>query len=71
MAYSKAGMRATIKYVKTNYDRLEIKIPKGRKADLQAIAERAGESVNSYVIKAVLFRMGVTDWDDLDDRTAD
>lgn len=71
MAYTKAGMRATIKYVKTNYDRIEIKIPKGSKADLQAAAERAGESVNSYVIKAVLSRMGITDWDELDDRTAD
>ncbi len=71
MAYTKAGMRATIKYVKSNYDRIEIKIPKGSKADLQASAERAGESVNSYVVKAVLLRMGISDWDELDDRAAD
>lgn len=59
------------RYNNKAYDRITIVIPKGRKADLKAIAERAGESVNSYVIKAVLSRMGVTDWDELDDRTAD
>lgn len=71
MPYNESAKRATMKYIKANYDRLEIKIPKGRKADLQAAADRAGESVNSYVIKAVLSRMGVTDWDELDDRKAD
>ena len=67
----KAQTRASNKYIAKVYDRVPLVIPKGRKADLKAIAERAGESVNSYVIKAVLSRMGVTDWDDLDDRTAD
>lgn len=67
----KAQTRASNKYIAKVYDRIPLVIPKGRKADLKAIAERAGESVNSYVIKAVLSRMGVTDWDDLDDRTAD
>lgn len=67
----KAQTRASNKYIAKVYDRVPLVIPKGRKADLQTAAERAGESVNSYVIKAVLSRMGVTDWDDLDDRTAD
>lgn len=67
----KAQTRASNKYIAKVYDRVPLVIPKGRKADLKAIAERAGESVNSYVIKAVLSRMGVTDWEDLDDHTAD
>lgn len=67
----KAQTRASNKYIAKVYDRVPLVIPKGRKADLKAIAERAGESVNSYVIKAVLLRMGITDWDDLDEHTAD
>ena len=67
----KTSSAAKNRYNNKAYDRVTMVIPKGRKADLQAAADRAGESVNSYVIKAVLSRMGVTDWDDLDDRTAD
>lgn len=67
----KAQTRASNKYIAKAYDRVPLVIPKGRKEDLKAAAERTGESVNSYVIKAVLSRMGISDWDDLDDRTAD
>ena len=67
----KTSSAAKNRYNNKAYDRVTIIIPKGHKADLQTAAERAGESVNSYVIKAVLSRMGVTDWDELDDRTAD
>ena len=67
----KTSSAAKNRYNSKAYDRVTMFIPKGRKEDLKAIAERAGESVNSYVIKAVLLRMGVTDWEDLDDRTAD
>lgn len=68
---SKTSSAAKNRYNNKAYDRVTIIIPKGRKADLQATAERAGESVNSYVIKAILSRMGITDWSDLDDRTSD
>lgn len=67
----KAQTRASNKYIAKAYDRVPLVIPKGRKADLQAAAERTGESVNSYVIKAVLSRMGITDWDELDDHKPD
>ena len=43
MAYSKAGMRAVEKYVKENYSRLNIKIPKAQKAAVEAHAQRKGE----------------------------
>lgn len=62
MAYSEASKRATIKYIKGNYDRVEIKVPKGQKATIEAAASSAGESVNQYTQKALLARMGLTEW---------
>ena len=44
------------------YDRLAITVPKGQKAAIQAAAETVGETVNSYTNKALLARMGLTDW---------
>ena len=52
------------------YDQLPIRLPKGQKATVQAAADDAGESVNQYTQKALLQRMGLTDWpsaDALDD----
>lgn len=49
MAYTKAGMKAVDKYVKANYDRIEIKVPKGRKLTVEAHAESKGQSVNGLV----------------------
>lgn len=54
---SKAQQKAVAKYSKKNYDRLELKVPKGRKAEIQAAADSAGESLNGYVSKAVDERM--------------
>ncbi len=44
------------------YDRPAITIPKGRKETIEAAARAAGESVNGYVNRAVLLRMGLEDW---------
>ena len=44
------------------YDRLAITVPKGQKATIQAAADREKESVNSFVNKAVLARIGLEDW---------
>lgn len=49
MAYTEAGKRATMKYVKENYDRLNIKVPKGRRATVEAVAKSQGESINGLV----------------------
>ena len=54
---SKAQQRATQKYIKTHYDRIEIKCPKGFRERLKAYAEAAGESVNLYIINAVNSRI--------------
>jgi len=53
MPVSKAQQAATMKYMKNNYDRLEIKVSKGRKADLQAHATEKGESLNGFVNRAI------------------
>lgn len=67
MAYTEASKRATIKYIKGNYDRVEIKVPKGQKATIEAAATAAGESVNQYTQKAILARMGLEEWPDNQD----
>ena len=53
MSVSKAQQKATAKYVKQNYDRIEVKVPKGRKAELQAHAEGQGESLNGFIGRAI------------------
>ena len=42
---------------KRNYDRIEIKVPKGRKAVIKAAATAAGQSVNEFIPKAIDERM--------------
>ncbi len=53
MAVSKAQQAATAKYVKNNYDRVEIKVKKGSKSLIEAAAQANNESINGYVKKAV------------------
>ena len=50
---SNAQQKAVHKYVKNNYDRLELTVPKGRKAEIKAHAESHGESVNAFIVRAV------------------
>lgn len=49
MAYTKATMKAVDKYVKNNYDSFLVRVPKGRKKDLEDFAKERGESVNGLV----------------------
>ena len=53
MPTTKANQRAVAKYVKQNYDRIEVKVPKGQKAFIQTAADVQGESVNAFVTKAI------------------
>ena len=53
MPISDAQKRATVKYMKNNYDRIELKVTKGKKADLQVHAQERGESLNSFVNRAI------------------
>lgn len=54
---TKAQQKAVNKYVKNNYDRINVTLPKGYKDTLKAAAEAAGESVNGYIKTAVDMRM--------------
>ena len=54
---SKAQQKAVNKYVKNNYDRINVTFPKGQKEIIMQAAEAAGESVNGYIKKAVNQRM--------------
>ncbi len=53
MPASKAQQRAVSKYIKENYDVFQIRMPKGRKAVIQAHAQAQGESVNGFVNRAI------------------
>lgn len=53
MAVSKANQRAVNKYVKNNYDRINVTMPKGKKDMIQAHAEANGESVNGFINRAI------------------
>lgn len=57
MATTKAGQRAVAKYMKNNYDDIKVRVTKGKRDVLQEIADAQGESVNSYIKKAVSTRI--------------
>lgn len=53
MPITKAQQRAVDKYVKQNYDRIEVKFPKGTKERIKEHAETRGESVNGFIGRAI------------------
>ena len=53
MALSEARQRANRKYNEKAYDRIELKVNKGKKADLQDHAAGRGESLNGFVNRAI------------------
>lgn len=57
MAVSKAQQASVNKYVKANYDRINVTMPKGQKETIQSAAAAVGESVNSYINGAIIQRM--------------
>lgn len=57
MPVSKAQQKAVHKYVKANYDRMELTVPKGRKEIIQSAAASQGQSVNAYINQAIDERM--------------
>ena len=50
---SKAQQKAVNKYMKSNYDRVNLVMPKGKKDIIQAHAAQQGESVNAYINRAI------------------
>lgn len=41
------------KYMAKAYDRINLVVPKGRKTELQEVAQAQGESLNGYINKAI------------------
>ena len=58
---SKAQQAATHRYIKKNYDRLELMVKKGGKDTIKKAANAAGESVNEFVTNAVENRLSEYD----------
>ena len=50
---SKAQQRSVNKYVKENYDRINVTLPKGKKEIIKAHAESMGASVNGFISRAI------------------
>ena len=44
-------------YKRKNYDRMELLVPKGEKAEIKEIAKYLGKSVNEFVYSAVKEKM--------------
>ena len=53
MTVSKAQQKAVNKYVKENYDRINVTMPKGKKEDIQAHAPQHGLSVTAFINAAI------------------
>ena len=53
MPISESQKKAVRKYNEKAYDRLEIKIAKGRKAEVKTHADTQGESLNGFVGRAI------------------
>ena len=57
MPASKAQQKAQNTWIAKNYDRINLTVPKGTKAEIQAHAQRQGESVNAYITRAITEQM--------------
>lgn len=53
MPVSKAQQAAVNKYVKSNYDRINVTLAKGQREIIKAHAEARGESVNGFITRAI------------------
>lgn len=53
MTYTDSNKRATMKYLKANYENLYIRVKKGKKADYKSHAEKQGESLSAFIIRAI------------------
>lgn len=53
MAYSDAQKEATARYNKKAYDRIEIKVKKGRKQEIFCYAAKKNKSVNQFIVDLI------------------
>ena len=53
MTVSKAQQASVNKYVKSNYDRINVTMPKGKRETIKAHAEAQGESTTGFINRAI------------------
>lgn len=53
MPTSKSSQQAVNRYIKANYDQLQLRMPKGYKQVIQQHAVNTGESVNGLINRAI------------------
>ena len=53
MTVSKAQQKAVAKYMKENYDEIKVRVPKGKRAEIQSHAQSHGESINTFIKRAI------------------
>lgn len=53
MAVSRAQIKATTRYESNNYDKVLLRLPKGQRKKIKSHAESMGESINSFVNRAI------------------
>ena len=53
MPVSEAQKKATAKFEQQNYDKVLLRMPKGKKETIKAHAEEQGESLNGFVNRAI------------------
>lgn len=57
MAYSEAQKEATARYNKKAYDRINVVVPKGKRALITAFAKSQGKSLNRFINDAIDLQM--------------
>jgi len=50
-----AQTRAVARYVKKNYDRITLRVKKGRHSELQTIAKNLDKSLNQFIVDSIDF----------------
>lgn len=53
MAYTEAQKKATNKWIKKNYGRVNLTLPSGMKEEWKLAAEKEGMSLNDFIRKCV------------------
>ena len=61
MPASKSQQKALNKYIRNNYDKFEVLVPKGQKVFIKENAKAANESLNAFAAKAILMCIGLTE----------
>ena len=53
MGYTEAQKEATARYNKKAYDRIDVIVPKGKRAIIKNFARKQGKSTNRFIIDAI------------------